>query len=129
MLVDSDEEVRKIENVRAAFAQRLSPLTSPPEWARLEAFQETMTRDEFARLLDTVYAPGGAAAGMIEVREHDAVILKTLTPAESFTLRFAKDAASEKAPPRNWRTPGAELRMTGCSGTNGAMKDPGFTLS
>jgi len=92
---------------RAAFAQRLSPLTSAPEWARLETFQETMTRGEFARLLDTVYAPGGAAAGMIEVREHDAVILKTLTPPEKFVLRFAKDTAAAKAPPHNWRAASA----------------------
>ena len=91
----------------AAFAQRLSPLTPAPEWARLEAFQETMTREEFQRLLDTVYAPGGAAAGMIVVRETDAAILKTLTPAEPFVLRFAKDAASAKVPPRNWRAASA----------------------
>ena len=78
--------------VFSASAQRLSPLAEKPDWSRLEAFQETITRDDFTRLLDTVYAPGGAAAGMIEVREHDAVILKTLTPPEKFTLRFAKDA-------------------------------------
>ena len=65
---------------RVAFAQRLSPLTSAPDWARLEAFQNTITRAEFLRLLDKVYAPGGAAAGVIEVRENEAVILKTLTP-------------------------------------------------
>ena len=92
---------------RAAFAQRLSPLTAAPDWNRLEAYQGTITRGEFARLLDTVYAPGGAAAGMIEVREHDAVILKTLTPPDIFVLRFAKDAAAEKAPPRNWHAAGA----------------------
>ncbi len=86
-----------------AFAQRLSPLTSSPDWTRLEAFQETITRAEFQRLLDTVYAPGGAAVGMIDVRENDAVILKTLTPAEPFVLRFAKDTASEKKAPRFWR--------------------------
>ncbi|MEO6752345.1 MAG: hypothetical protein ABIP85_11245 [Chthoniobacteraceae bacterium] len=91
---------------RAAFAQRLSPLTPAPDWTRLEAFQETITRDEFQRLLDTVYAPGGAAAGMITLRENDAVILKTLTPPVKFTLRFAKDAAA-KAPPRNWRAASA----------------------
>ena len=92
---------------RAAFAQRLSPLTSAPDWTRLEAFHETITRDEFQRLLDTVYAPGGAAAGMIVVRENEAAILKTLLPAEPFVLRFAKDAASAKAPPRNWRAASA----------------------
>ena len=87
----------------SAVAQRLSPLASAPDWTRLEAYQETMTREEFHRLLDTVYAPGGAAAGIIEVRDLDAVIFKTLTPPEKFVLRFAKDAASAKAPRHEWR--------------------------
>ena len=91
-----------------AVAQRLTPLSPAPEWTRLEAFQETMTREEFSRLLDTVYAPGNAAAGIIEVREGDAVIFKTLSPPETMTLRFAKDAASAKPPVRFWR-PAAEM--------------------
>jgi N-acetylmuramoyl-L-alanine amidase len=62
-----------------------------------------MTRAEFMRLLDTVYAPGGAAAGMIEVREDCAVVFKALAPPESFTLRFANDGAAAKAGPRFWR--------------------------
>ncbi len=88
---------------RAAFAQRLSPLVSAPDWARLEAFHDTITRAEFQRLLDKAYAPGGAAAGVIEVRENEAMVLKTLTPPEPFVLRFAKDAKSAKAVPRDWR--------------------------
>lgn len=89
---------------RPAFAQRLSPLTSAPDWTRLEAFHDTITRVEFVRLLDKIYAPGGAAAGVIDVKENEAVILKTLTPPEPFVLRFAKDTASAKAPPHGWRT-------------------------
>src|SRR2546421_9202779 len=89
-------------------AQRLSPLTSAPDWVRLEAYQETIGRAEFQRLLDSVFAPGGAAAGMIGVRDTDAVIFKTLTPPEPFTLRFANDATSSKIPPRYWR-PAAQL--------------------
>ena len=96
----------------AAFAQRLSPLASAPEWARLEKFQGTMTRAEFVRLLDTIYAPGGAAAGMIEVRKKDAVIVKTgmpmLTPLQEFVLRFAKEGTRTKPLKKTWRTP-AEL--------------------
>jgi hypothetical protein len=91
-----------------ALAQRLTPLAPAPDWTRLEAFQETMTQEEFRRLLDTVYAPGGAAAGMIEVRESDAVIFTTLNPPGQFVLRFAKDAAAAKAPPRPWH-PAAQL--------------------
>jgi N-acetylmuramoyl-L-alanine amidase len=86
-----------------AAAQRLSPLAPAPDWERLEAYQETMTRGEFQRLLDTVFAPGGAAAGVIEIREADAVIFKRLSPPETFALRFAKDTAAAKAPPRYWR--------------------------
>lgn len=88
----------------SAFAQRLSSLATPPDWSRLDAFQQTITREEFVRLLDTVYAPNGAWHGVIEVRETDAVIFKTLTPPETMTLRFAADLAGKKAAPRYWRT-------------------------
>lgn len=96
---------------RPAAAQRLSPLAPAPDWTRLQAYQETMTREEFQRLLDTVFAPGGTAVGVIEIREADAVIFKTLSPPETFTLRFAKDAAAAKVPPRYWR-PAAQLGPT-----------------
>jgi N-acetylmuramoyl-L-alanine amidase len=85
-------------------AQRLSPLAGPPEWSQLEAYQESMTHDEFVRLLDHVYAPAGAAKGVIEVQADAAVIKMTLTPPTEFRLRFAKDAASAKAPPSYWRS-------------------------
>ena len=86
-----------------AVAQRLSALGEKPDWARLEAFQETITREDFARLLDSVYAPGGVAKGMVDVAEDAAVIKTTLTPPAEFRLRFAKDAAAAKAVPRTWR--------------------------
>lgn len=91
-----------------ASAQRLTALASKPDWTRLDAFQETITREEFTRLLDTVYAPGGAARGVITVGETSAEILKTLGLPEKFTLRFAKNAAVAKRVPRKWRLP-AEL--------------------
>ncbi len=92
----------------SAGAQRLSPLAAKPDWSKLEAFQETITREDFTRLLDNVYAPGGAAKGMIEVEADAAVIRTALTPPADFRLRFAKDAASAKAVPRTWR-PVAQL--------------------
>ena len=95
----------------SATAQRLSALSAlgeRPDWTRLEAFQETITREDFARLLETVYAPGGVAGGMVDVGEDAAVIKTTLTPPAEFRLRFAKDAAAAKAVPRAWK-PAAEL--------------------
>jgi N-acetylmuramoyl-L-alanine amidase len=87
----------------SACAQRLSPLASPPDWSELEVFQETITRAEFVRLLQTIYAPRQAAMGLIETNEDTAVIRKNLAPGDTLTLRFAKDAASAKPAPRFWR--------------------------
>ena len=84
-------------------AQRLSVLAERPDWTRLEAFQETITREDFTRLLDQVYAPGGAAMGLVTVDADGAAIRTALEPAAEFRLRFAKDAASAKAVPRYWR--------------------------
>ena len=91
--------------VAPAQAQRLSLLAPPPDWSRLEAFQETMTHDDFVRLLDHVFAPAGAAKGVIDVQDDAAVIKMTLTPPTEFRLRFAKEAAAVKVAPRFWRTP------------------------
>ncbi len=108
----------------SAAAQRLSALAGVPDWSRLEACQETMTREEFARLLDTVYAPRGAAAGVIEVRETDALIHTTLTPPATFTLRFAKDAVNVKAAPTYWRAHGASSEKQPLAGLR-LVLDPG----
>jgi hypothetical protein len=111
----------------SAHAQRRSALAPVPDWTRLEAYQERITREDFQRLLDTVYAPGGAAAGVIDVQAEAAVIAKTLSPVENFVLRFARDAASVKARPLAWR-PAARLGAAPANRTLAGLRlvlDPG----
>ncbi len=84
-------------------AQRLSVLGERPDWVQLEAFQETITRGEFARLLETHYAPGEAAKGLVDVEPDGARIKVALTPPTDFLLRFAEDTPSAKKVPRAWR--------------------------
>jgi len=86
----------------AARAESLSPLAQRPNWQELEAFQETITRAEFVRLLDRVYAPRDAHRGLIEVRETSASILTHLGGNEYFVLRFAAEEKSAKPAPRFW---------------------------
>jgi N-acetylmuramoyl-L-alanine amidase len=83
--------------------QQLSPLAPAPRWADLEPFQETITRDEFTALLDQVYAPDGASAAYIEVLPDTAKIKTCLAPETIWTLRFARDTATEKVAPHFWR--------------------------
>ena len=88
-----------------AFAERLTTLATPPEWTLLEPFQETITRDEFTRLLHEVYAPNNAAQGMIDLHGDHAAIHRTLQPPDIWTLRFAPHPQQAKPVPRFWRAP------------------------
>ncbi len=85
-----------------AQAQRLSTLAPPPVWSDLEVFQETITHDEFRLWLETVYAPAGAAAGLIEIQPTQAIIRTRLEPPQTWTLRFTPEASSAKPAPRLW---------------------------
>ncbi len=107
--------------------QRVSPLAPPPDWSQLEAYQETITREEFVHLLERVYAPAGAAKGVVDVDAESAVIKTALTPPAEFRLRFAKDAAAARAVPRFWR-PVAQLGPATAEQPLAGMKiaiDPG----
>lgn len=93
----------------ASWGQALSPLAPKPNWGELELYQQTITRDEFTRLLAEVYAPNDAAKDFIEIGSDAAVIKTSLNPPASWTLRFAGTAAEAKPTPRFWKTP-AELK-------------------
>lgn len=90
--------------VHFARAELLSSLADKPDWTTLDQFQETITRAEFVQLLDQVYAPRDAAAGLIDINEEHANIVMRLGEPARFTLRFAQNAASVKPTPRYWRT-------------------------
>jgi N-acetylmuramoyl-L-alanine amidase len=84
----------------AGFSQRLTPLSRAPNWDQLNRFQETMTRQAFVDLLDSVYAPNGAGAQWIKVEATQALIQENA--ADQFVLRFASSAESSKPVPRYW---------------------------
>ncbi|HEY5705634.1 MAG TPA: hypothetical protein VIS96_08685 [Terrimicrobiaceae bacterium] len=80
----------------------LTPLAPRPDWSALDAFQETITREDFVALLDRVYAPDGVWKETITVQEDVAVI--TTSPGEApFLLRFARTRDAAKSIPTHWR--------------------------
>jgi hypothetical protein len=84
-------------------ADNLGILGAHPRWNVLEKYQETITHDEFARLIDTVYCTHGFAADLITIDEKSARILTNRDAQKFFTLRFAQDEASREPVPRLWR--------------------------
>ena len=87
--------------VRAA--ENLGILGRHPRWKVLEKYQQTITHDEFAQLIQNVYCTHGIAPDLITIDDNSARLL-TNRDAQSFvTLRFAKDDASRERVPRLWR--------------------------
>ncbi len=86
----------------------LSPLGEPPDWSRLDPYQETITREAFVRLLRDVYAIDNAHRLTMRVR-NDHVKIKTGKPAPDdwYELRFASEAnLKEVTIERYWRPSG-----------------------
>jgi len=84
-------------------ADNISVLGSKPQWSVLEHYQETITRDEFAHLINDVYCAHGFAPDLIEINEKTARILMSRDSQKFFTLRFAENDAARKSVPRLWR--------------------------
>ncbi len=89
-----------------AAAQNLSPLEDTPDWTELDAFHETMTRAEFVRQLDTIYAPRGAARGLVDLGDDEVRIVEALGQPARRSVQFARDASTTRKAPRYWRTRG-----------------------
>ena len=79
-------------------------LALPPDWKSLAKFQNTITRDEFERLLTTVFTTGEAWRNFIQITEKEALIQTDApSPDDIFLLQFAR-AESTKLTPRLWKT-------------------------
>ena len=86
-----------LHNGRAA---KLSPLAEVPNWSQLDKFQKTITREEFTRLLNNVYAPNGAATDFISITPSGARI-RTGEGKPPYILKFA--GSTPNPTPRFWR--------------------------
>jgi N-acetylmuramoyl-L-alanine amidase len=84
-------------------ADNVSILGSKPRWSVLEQYQETITHDEFAHVINDLYCTHGFASDLIEIDEKTARILMNRESQKSFTLRFAENAAASQHVPRLWR--------------------------
>ena len=83
-------------------AENLGILGSHPRWSVLEHYQETITHDEFAHLIQDVYCTHGFAPDLFEIGSDTARILVNRESEKFLTLRFAKDGTERKPVPRLW---------------------------
>jgi N-acetylmuramoyl-L-alanine amidase len=84
-------------------ADNIGVLGNKPQWDVLEHYQQTITHDEFAHLMNDVYGTHGFAPDLIEIKDDTARILMNRDSQKFFTLRFAAGAKERKRVPRLWR--------------------------
>src|SRR5437016_14003471 len=84
-------------------ADNVSVLGSKPKWSVLEKYQETITHDEFTRLIQDVYCTHGLASDLIGINEKTAQILMNRKTQKFFMLRFAENDDARNPVPRLWR--------------------------
>ncbi len=81
----------------------ISLLGEAPDWALLDAFQKTITKAEFERLLTTVYTIGDDWKDWIEIHDDHALVVQSAGELvnEPYKLFFAEDESL--IGPRYWR--------------------------
>jgi N-acetylmuramoyl-L-alanine amidase len=84
-------------------ADNISVLGNKPQWEILEHYQQTITHDEFAHLINDVYCTHGFAPDLIDIRDNAARILMDREAQKIFTLHFASDDGARQPVPRLWR--------------------------
>jgi N-acetylmuramoyl-L-alanine amidase len=84
-------------------ADNISVLGNKPRWDVLQNYQQTITRDEFAHLINDVYGTHGFAPDLIEIKDDAARILMNRDAQSFFTLKFAASDSARKPVPRIWR--------------------------
>jgi N-acetylmuramoyl-L-alanine amidase len=89
----------------SAQAGQLSPLAPKPDWSTLDAYQRTITRGEFTRLINTIYTPDGAFWDYATIDDDKVIVYADLAKKETlFTLHFATSEATEAPLPYVYKT-------------------------
>src|SRR6476660_9905618 len=88
-------------NLGRLSAAEIIPLADKPRWPTLERYQETITHDDFTRLLQNVYATRGYD-DLIQINEDSARIVEDAAAQTFLTLQFAKETP-RRLPAHYWR--------------------------
>jgi N-acetylmuramoyl-L-alanine amidase len=83
----------------------LAPLAPPLDWSAFNAYQKTITRKEFTRLVNRIYSIDGAFWDYTTINDDQVTIFSDLKKAHAmFTLHFADSDSTEAPLPYSYKT-------------------------
>jgi len=99
---DEKSDVTLVSPTPGSHDDSLADLGTRPDWSTLDLWQETITRDDFFRLLTEVYTLDDSWKRYITVHPDHAIIrTDTRKPGATYRLNFSS-ILSEASPNRNW---------------------------
>lgn len=84
-------------------AENLSVLGTSPDWSKLKPYQESITQEEFTKVLHQVYTHPDSHRSIIEISSDYALIKRSEKLNTPYQLNFSKNNTST-APARYWRS-------------------------
>jgi len=88
-----------------ASAGQISPLAPKPDWSMLNAYQKTITKREFTRLINEIYTPDKAFWTYAKIDDDKVTLYSDLAKTEPlFTLQFAPDVDNQSPLPAVYKT-------------------------
>ena len=86
-------------------ADNLSPLAPKPDWSSLDAYQKTISRKEFARLVNEVYSLDGAFWNYCDINDDRVIVYSDAGKSRPlFTLHFASSESTCAPLPYKYKT-------------------------
>jgi hypothetical protein len=87
------------------YAGQLSPLAPKPDWSALNAYQHTITRHEFGRLIDQVYSIDGAFWNYADIDDQRVIVYSDTAKRHALlTLQFAASDGACAPLPYHYQT-------------------------
>jgi N-acetylmuramoyl-L-alanine amidase len=97
------EQMKKEEMVPKVYNRNLTDLASAPDWSSLDAYQYTITKEDFERELEDVYTINGKWRDWVTTSDESALIrMSAEVGTELYELFFASEVKQER-PPKFWR--------------------------
>jgi N-acetylmuramoyl-L-alanine amidase len=88
-----------------ANAGQLSPLAPTPDWSALQAYQKTISRDEFSRLVNNVYSVDGAFWKYADIDDKRVIVYSDIGKSHPLlTLQFAPSESAAAPIPYHYQT-------------------------
>ncbi|MGJ8657624.1 MAG: N-acetylmuramoyl-L-alanine amidase [Akkermansiaceae bacterium] len=96
-------EAKQEEKVPREYNKHLTELASNPDWTELDAYQYTITREDFERELEEVYTINGKWKDWVTTTDESALIrMSAADGTKLYKLFFASEVKQER-PPKFWR--------------------------